>query len=66
VVTRGAQVGTDEAVASARPGVGGSDLIGHASVIQRRLLYGGRALRTGYVGGSGYAPTGADVATARP
>lgn len=24
-------------------------LIGHASVVQRRLLYGGRALRTGYV-----------------
>ena len=27
----------------------GSDLIGHASVVQRRLLHGGRALRTGYV-----------------
>jgi aminoglycoside 2'-N-acetyltransferase I len=27
----------------------GSDLIGHASLIQRRLLHGGRALRTGYV-----------------
>jgi aminoglycoside 2'-N-acetyltransferase I len=26
-------------------------LIGHGSVIQRRLLYGGRALRTGYVEG---------------
>jgi len=24
-------------------------LVGHASVVQRRLLYGGRALRTGYV-----------------
>ena len=27
----------------------GQDLIGHASVIQRRLLHGGRALRAGYV-----------------
>jgi aminoglycoside 2'-N-acetyltransferase I len=27
----------------------GDELIGHASVIQRRLLYGGRALRAGYV-----------------
>jgi len=27
----------------------GAELIGHASVIQRRLLNGGRALRTGYV-----------------
>jgi len=26
-------------------------LIGHGSVVQRRLLYGGRALRTGYVEG---------------
>lgn len=25
------------------------DLVGHASVIQRRLLHGGRALRTGFV-----------------
>jgi aminoglycoside 2'-N-acetyltransferase I len=29
----------------------GDDLVGHASVIQRRLLYGGRALRCGYVEG---------------
>lgn len=29
----------------------GADLIGHAAVVQRRLLYGGRALRTGYVEG---------------
>jgi aminoglycoside 2'-N-acetyltransferase I len=29
----------------------GEELIGHASVVQRRLLYGGRALRTGYVEG---------------
>jgi aminoglycoside 2'-N-acetyltransferase I len=28
-------------------------LIGHASLIQRRLLHGGRALRTGYVEGVG-------------
>ena len=27
----------------------GAELIGHASVIQRQLLYGGRAWRTGYV-----------------
>ena len=27
------------------------DLIAHGSVVQRRLLYGGRALRTGYVEG---------------
>jgi aminoglycoside 2'-N-acetyltransferase I len=31
----------------------GPDLIGHASVVQRRLLHGGRALRTGYVEGVG-------------
>lgn len=31
----------------------GPDLIGHASLIQRRLLHGGRALRTGYVEGVG-------------
>lgn len=28
---------------------GGSTLLGHASVIQRRLIHGGRALRAGYV-----------------
>jgi aminoglycoside 2'-N-acetyltransferase I len=31
----------------------GSDLVGHASVVQRRLLHGGRALRAGYVEGVG-------------
>ena len=31
----------------------GEELIGHASVIQRRLLHEGRALRTGYVEGVG-------------
>jgi aminoglycoside 2'-N-acetyltransferase I len=31
----------------------GGELIGHASVVQRRLLHGGRALRTGYVEGVG-------------
>jgi aminoglycoside 2'-N-acetyltransferase I len=31
----------------------GAELVGHASVIQRRLLLGGRALRTGYVEGVG-------------
>ncbi|MFE1784759.1 GNAT family N-acetyltransferase [Streptomyces sp. NPDC059506] len=27
----------------------GTELVGHASLVQRRLLHGGRALRTGYV-----------------
>ena len=31
----------------------GRELIGHASVVQRRLLHGGRALRAGYVEGVG-------------
>ncbi|HVF77616.1 MAG TPA: GNAT family N-acetyltransferase [Solirubrobacteraceae bacterium] len=31
----------------------GDALVGHASVVQRRLLHGGRALRTGYVEGVG-------------
>jgi len=30
-----------------------AELIGHASLVQRRLLYRGRALRTGYVEGVG-------------
>jgi aminoglycoside 2'-N-acetyltransferase I len=29
----------------------GAELIGHAALIQRRLLHAGRALRTGYVEG---------------
>ena len=29
------------------------ELVGHASVVQRRLIHGGRALRTGYVEGVG-------------
>src|SRR3954451_17982864 len=29
----------------------GDELVGHASVVQRRLLHGGRALRAGYVEG---------------
>jgi aminoglycoside 2'-N-acetyltransferase I len=29
----------------------GADLVGHASLVMRRLLHGGRALRTGYVEG---------------
>jgi aminoglycoside 2'-N-acetyltransferase I len=33
-----------------------SDLVGHASVVQRRLLHGGRALRCGYVEGVGVRP----------
>jgi aminoglycoside 2'-N-acetyltransferase I len=31
----------------------GDDLIGHASLVQRRILHGGRAIRTGYVEGVG-------------
>jgi aminoglycoside 2'-N-acetyltransferase I len=31
----------------------GAELIGHAAVVQRRLLCAGRALRTGYVEGVG-------------
>ena len=31
----------------------GGDLVGHAAVVQRRLLHGGRALRAGYVEGVG-------------
>ena len=34
----------------------GDELIGHASVVQRRLLHGTRALRTGYVEGVGVRP----------
>src|SRR3954451_7572395 len=34
----------------------GDDLVGHASVVQRRLLYDGRALRTGYVEGVAVSP----------
>jgi aminoglycoside 2'-N-acetyltransferase I len=34
----------------------GDDLVGHASVVQRRLLYDGRALRTGYVEGVAVQP----------
>ncbi|MGK5499823.1 GNAT family N-acetyltransferase [Streptomyces sp. URMC 125] len=31
----------------------GPELVGHAALVQRRLLHGGRALRTGYVEGVG-------------
>lgn len=31
----------------------GAELVGHAAVVMRRLLHGGRALRTGYVEGVG-------------
>jgi aminoglycoside 2'-N-acetyltransferase I len=34
----------------------GGELVGHASLIQRRLLHGGRALRAGYVEGVGVRP----------
>ena len=34
----------------------GTSVIGHASVIQRRLLHGGKALRTGYVEGVAVHP----------
>jgi len=32
------------------------ELVGHGAVIQRRLVHGGRALRTGYVEGVGVRP----------
>jgi len=35
----------------------GAELIGHASLVQRRLLHAGRALRAGYVEGLGVRPT---------
>ena len=31
----------------------GGELVGHAALVQRRLVHGGRALRTGYVEGMG-------------
>lgn len=34
----------------------GADLVAHGSVIQRRLVHGGRALRAGYVEGVGVHP----------
>jgi aminoglycoside 2'-N-acetyltransferase I len=34
----------------------GADLVAHGAVVQRRLLHGGRALRTGYVEGVGVHP----------
>lgn len=34
----------------------GRDLVAHASIVQRRLLHGGRALRTGYVEGVAVRP----------
>ena len=34
----------------------GPDVVGHASVVQRRLLVGGRSLRAGYVEGVGVHP----------
>jgi aminoglycoside 2'-N-acetyltransferase I len=47
---------TDEAFENVLGGVHalifeGAELIGHASVVQRRMLYGGRALRAGYIEG---------------
>ena len=43
----------------------GGELIGHASVVQRRLLHGGRALRAGTWRVWGSARTGVDADTAR-
>jgi aminoglycoside 2'-N-acetyltransferase I len=34
----------------------GAELVGHASVVQRRMLHGGRALRCGYVEGVAVSP----------
>jgi aminoglycoside 2'-N-acetyltransferase I len=36
--------------------LGGGTVVGHASVVQRRLVTGGRALRAGYVEGVGVHP----------
>jgi aminoglycoside 2'-N-acetyltransferase I len=45
----------------------GAELIGHASLVQRRMLHGGRALRTRATWrASGCARTGEDADTARP
>ncbi|HWT23780.1 MAG TPA: GNAT family N-acetyltransferase [Solirubrobacteraceae bacterium] len=38
------------------PAWDGHRLVGHAAVVQRRLLHGGRALRAGYVEGVGVSP----------
>ena len=35
------------------------ELVGHASVVQRRMLHAGQALRTGYIEASRCARTGA-------
>lgn len=43
----------------------GFELVGHASVVGRRLLHAGRTLRVGYVEGSGGARTGAAGTTRR-
>ena len=43
----------------------GGELVGHAAVIQRRLLHGGRALRTGYVEGVGVRATTGGAGTPR-
>jgi aminoglycoside 2'-N-acetyltransferase I len=40
-----------------------TDPVGHASVVQRRLLHGGRALRAGYVEASACEATDVDVDT---
>jgi aminoglycoside 2'-N-acetyltransferase I len=45
---------SDDAYANALGGLhalvlDGGEVLGHASVVQRRLLHGGRALRTGYI-----------------
>ena len=37
-------------------GWSGTTLVGHASVIQRRLMHGGQSLRTGYIEGVGVHP----------
>ena len=34
----------------------GDEMVGHAAVVQRRLLHGGRALRAGYLEGVGVRP----------
>lgn len=44
--------------------IDGDVVIGHASVVRRRLLHGGVAWRTGYAEAVGVHPAGSDEASA--
>ena len=56
----------EHALGGVTPAWEGAELIGHASVIQRRLLNGGRARAPAMWRRSGYARTGAGAGTAQP